>query len=788
MYLYLLKYNNFVNRIVKKEDELMGYLTDYPYKVVKKNFEMRDGVDTRIDIKWDADFTPDYLLVISEDDNTKITSRWFITDMINTSGKNYICPLHRDVMVDNYDSVVSSPCFIQKGFVSNDNPLIFNKENFSCNQIKKGETLLTDKTLCSWIVLYYDLTKRNTLSGNINFIDEPFIDLTSYATKNDWEIYSRYHNGYHYPYQRRLAVYVDQAGTTDEAKVSFTDDMSVWVRRSNVQNNDTELEYYDSGERCLNAIVSCINSNKANIKSELADYKDPLDSLESFRAWNNKVVKFGDGKYYRVKIALEGTTWEYDVLSSGDLFDQASNAFKSGGQFKAGWSGSFTDAFQVEVNMYNYSLTLDEVTNITQYDYDFTKGAILQDAPYGIIAMPYMSWLGTGVSVEGYPVVDNLSLQIARELCKAGVGPGKTIYDAQILPYCPNTDLKGYYPLGTTVNLLPSIDIMDYGDLPNDNVPYSFVYRHGSSWICGLAIFPTVSKFTFDIYESIDTENPKVENQCDFYRLVSPNYNGQFEFNAARNRGVAYFNVDCTYKPYQPYIHINPSFNGLYGEDYNDARGLICGGDFSMTVVTSAWENYKLQNKNYQDIFNRQIENMDVMHDIQKQEAIWGAVAGGVQGTASGAVTGAMVGGPIGAAVGGVVGAGASIAGGIADYQNMEKRYAESRDLAVDMHNYQLQNIQALPNSLSKVDAYNNNNKIFPILEYYTCTDEEKMIFENKLKYEGMTVNAVGYIQNYLNTHDLTYIKGQLYRLDNFDEDYHVANVICDELSKGVYF
>lgn len=51
---------------------------------------------------------------------------------------------------------------------------------------------------------------------------------------------------------------------------------------------------------------------------------------------------------------------------------------------------------------------------------------------------------------------------------------------------------------------------------------------------------------------------------------MSPNFNGQFEFSLAKNKqDITSFNVDYTYKPYAPYIHVNPIFNpdGLYGKD-----------------------------------------------------------------------------------------------------------------------------------------------------------------------------------------------------------------------------
>ena len=141
-------------------------------------------------------------------------------------------------------------------------------------------------------------------------------------------------------------------------------------------------------------------------------------------------------------------------------------------------------------------------------------------------------------------------------------------------------------------------------------------------------LYPEYSNFTFNITQPISMKltddnqaiRLKMDNECSLYRLCSPNYNGLFEFSVAKNGGsVDFFNVDITLKPINPYIHINPNFKGMYGIDYDDSRGLICGGDFSIPKWSNAFVEYELNNKNYQQIFDRQLQHMDFTH---KQEAI----------------------------------------------------------------------------------------------------------------------------------------------------------------------
>lgn len=280
----------------------------------------------------------------------------------------------------------------------------------------------------------------------------------------------------------------------------------------------------------------------------------------------------------------------------------------------------------------------------------------------------------------------------------------------------------------------------------------------------------------------------KIDNECKLYRLVSPNYVGEFEFSVSKNGGVSKFNVDCTYKPYNPYIHVNPDFKNLYGQDFNDSRGLICQGDYTVGMISDAFTNYELQNKNYQAVFNRQIQNMDVMNDIARQEAIFGAIGGTVKSTASGAVTGAVLGGgnPVGAIAGAAAGLAAGAVGGAMDIANLDKKINENRSYAVDMYNFSLQNIKALPYSMTRCTALTYNNKLFPFVETYSCTDEEKEAFVNKLKYDGMTVNKIGKIKDYT---DLAgnMLKAEIIRLEGLKENARIASEIYSEIKKGVY-
>ena len=281
----------------------------------------------------------------------------------------------------------------------------------------------------------------------------------------------------------------------------------------------------------------------------------------------------------------------------------------------------------------------------------------------------------------------------------------------------------------------------------------------------------------------------KLANECDLVRIVSQNYSAIFEFSPAKSGGIDGFLADCTYKPWAPYIHILPKLKGLYGDKFvsiDDARGLICGGDMSLPQLSNAWANYQLQNKTYQEMFDRQIKNMDVQNDINKQGALAQAIVAPIVGGAAGAAAGGKLGGGYGAAAGAALGAiGGGLTAGL-DYANNIRMMEENRQYAIDMYGYNLQNIQAIPTSLTKTSALTYNTRVWPFIEYYTCTEAERKALKDKIKYNGMTIMKVGQLNDYLLGEDNFY-KGKIIRLPDVKLDGHMAFEIYNELNKGVY-
>lgn len=846
--IYVIKYNNYFNRIVKRESSLTDYLTG-EYQI-SPNYSFNPNDDATGDVVVNFNPKGDYLIVANDDE---IVSRWFIIEAIRLRTGQYKLTIRRDVIVDDYDTIVNSPIFIEKATANVNDPLIFNSENMSFNQIKKSETLLKDETNCPWIVGYIPrdfksdgVTITYPLTGSQDFTVEKLSDWKyyNYIGTNKGSLQNAIYAVYVKAEQQMISAGLNSNGTIYNLPYyEPSGQVGNIPTPSLIANGLTFVDPYltlvalnQYRNEVFNGVsVSDLNnqlSNEQGLSTDLSPY------LQS--ELNNKILlDKSSNTYYRIIVT---NTYKEEITNFANInINRNIPGVEITGTAQTG-------NFKVQFAYYEVTIKLEQA-----YEKAFVRipenRYHLNDQPYDMFCMPFSDDLE--IYKNGtlqLKANKNLALSIGTSI---GSMVGSTgIYDVQLLPYCPvryciqddgkfdfkdaivtdimrddqavkaigyifwaNTStftfnikksLKIKYPRLNTVRKSKASSIDSSGTFIIDLSPYIgedelFKFSPVTATPHPYKSFEfdgahKTATFTFDTQYANKSEvivfdltfkqpvtltatDIKVANECDKYRLCSPNYNGQFEFNLAKNGDVNYFNVDCSYKPFNPYIHVNPEFGGLYGRDFNDARGLICSGDFSLPQITSAWANYEANNKNYENIFNRQIQNLEISQNNQRLSDI----VGGISSAATvGMGAGLLAGGPVGAAVG--IGSAAS---GVADYFINENNRKEQMSYTKDMYSYNLQNIKAIPYSLTKVSAINSNNKLYPFIEYYTCTDEEKDALINKLKYDGMTIMKISTINQYLHK-DKTFIKGMLIRVD-LHKDSNYINNIYNELMKGVY-
>ena len=817
--LYLLNFNNYYNREFKKFDTIDEYVTEnyFLYTIEKFNFNPNDHIQTEVIVNIPDNIEGNYLVVV--DANNNIVSRWFVIESIRIRGAQYKLILYRDTIADYYDVVANSPCFIEKALVPESDSAIFNSEDMTFNRIKTEETPIMDDTQTSWLVAYID--KSSSLEAEVTELgsDEMIIS-------NSWE-WLTYANGYgDKPFYTNalnpssLSLYLWDTKISSLARKFYSMKLTLNQENGSSSIKDSYVSKSAAGDYELQfgspssaasytptefkaAFGSGYIEAIKNIPMAFGIEIETLSDYNRLKGLEGQKVRFEGGtESFIVKVHEEVKTLTKTVTAAQSGFaptdDLLFNYLKDD-LWEEMFDGASSSIYVK--TLLEYSLTYTEVkielqsigVNGQTYSVNIpTAREHLKDAPYDMICAPYDTIsIFLNPSESGSTSYQDAMLALFSGLAKDyGGGQAPKLYDVQRLPYCPIQSISGGAAYG--------IKAIDASNWKESTQAFPITAKQGSTTTtCGYIFACTESSFQkwIPLKNPITINNIKIQNHCDMYRICSPNYNGIFEFDPTMNNGLNGFNIYCTYKPYNPYIQVSPDFNNLYGRNFNDARGLICGGEWSMPIMTSAWETYERENANYLNIFNRSIENMKVQHKAQRTQESWSMLAGTLQGAATGAAGGAMVGGLYGGIAGAVGGGIASGAGAATDRRINEMLRNEAIAYSVDQFGYQLGNIQALPLSLARTNAFTVNNKIFPFLEYYSCTYAEKKALANKIVHNGMTVMRIGTIGEYINnswSYDgliaRNYIKGQIIKCEGLLGDQHLANTISKEINQGIYF
>lgn len=854
------QFNNYFNRRIIRYDLAEEYFihqneNQKNYYTFNANFIPNDGITTEHIVNAQAiTWNPDYCLIIDAENN--IYQRWFVIDSVRTTMGQYKLSLKRDTISDYYTEAINAPCFVEKATLSDNNPLIYNTENFTVNQIKQKEEFLKDRTNTPWIVGYlsngdldlsvldgatpypssgaaveyytFDVPDKaiENATSVVDFyaalnIDPSVVNLngnkassgiplkeTTLATKNTERYFQFNFEVDTFINTSSVAMVFDGNGNLSDAladKVknrTFNDDFisidlgrgiyslklgdenweiksSKLLELADAFKNNTEVKAYLNG--AFNAYV-----NSEFDGSQIYQYPE-LSVLNSYVG--KKYYEPSTGTLYSVQSLDTKYFLGYEEVSDPAITSYLKSIFYGTLDYKKYLSNPDKyepgeKCFYIGVKVPLYTLTVNtSVVGKLRYSLP-AKIRVLEDNPYRMFCMPLYSAkysYESSTKPGTYHITDSkndICFAIAMDISKKLSGAG-WLTDLQILPYCPAQYWLSKSGENWRFDLSQSrdtsiIENTDFTYIQNGVGVGSTLKYSNASFI----LFPNKSSTSFTINHEIPVTDKKVQNQCDFQRLCSPNYASAFQFNAVKNDGVDYFTVNMTCKPWNPFIQVYPNFKELYGNDFNDNRGLILAGEFSLPQVNDAWNTYELNNKTYQASFDRQIENMEVLH---KQDMI-NKAAGVIGGTASAAATGFGMAGPVGAVVAGAT----SLVAGGTDLLMSQFAFKENRDLAKDQFGFSLANIQALPNTISKTTSLTINHKLYPFIEFYSCTEQEKIAFKNKIKFNGMTVGIIsdlGIAPYILETE--TYIKGQLIEL-NIADDAHVSQDIFKELTQGV--
>ena len=786
---YLLNFNNYYNREYKKLYDLNDYLDYMKYSWTNVNFNPGDGITTSIPVNYDGEVN--YLILT---DNTVpgtvgeevIVSRWFIIESKFTRMGQRVLTLRRDILVD-YSSMATATVFAERGYVPNTSSLIYNSEGNSYNQIKKSEKLIKDESESAWLVGY--LAPNVFDSGNVT------IQGSNTSVQYDYSFATLDEMNLAFPGVGLIPTTLFyNFGSIDLRFLSLAEGNQTYMWRVDFPND--MINYETTSVPAADATMIIRQANLPDVEGLLTDNflkptvaniisdKLVLDYSSVSRESITKIINnrdviarvgtaSGGYTYYQLSVGTaQSSVQKHEIRSTTatNTFEYLTNQMSQLGT--AGVATGTPDRYFLECIESYFSCYWRNIPVTANTIELKTTTAKVDSSPYYCFAIPYHSVR----VIKGNETIitdPRESLLLARNIATQ---LGSFCYDVQLLPYFP---LQSY---------IDSMGRIDTTTMPEGTVA---VLKSADEVARTFLFWITKPNFSFAVPDTIGySSEPKIQNETQFCRLNSPNYSASFDFSVAKNKGVTYWQVDCSYKPYQPYIHVAPNWGGLYGSDFNDARGLICTGDFSIDLMTDKWQEYQIQNKNYNEIFNRQIQSLDLQQSIAKRQEIFGAVAGSLSGAMSGATTGALAGGLPGAIGGGIAGLGISAVGGVMDIIDNQKLRDDARSSQFDMFNYQLGNVKALPNTLTKVSTYNINNKIYPFYEIYEATSEEIGALRQRLKWRGYNLGIIGQLSDF--QVEGKYFKGKLIRLEEVHDvslgDNHLLENYNSELQQGVYW
>ena len=494
MQLLLLHYNNYFNRIIKKEATVAAYMNaDSNYRVASNaNFNPGDGVNTSIVLGCGANGSLfdgeefDYLVAYEIVDNVSvIRGRWFILEQDRKRAGQYELTLKRDVIADNYNDVVDSPIYLEKGFINDVNdPLLYNSESMNLNQIKQLEIPLKDETQSGWVVGYIPSDAFPKVEPAYDRVEKKVtIPMSADITVNDLSSWN------YWQYCSANPNYKFMADTAGKRKVNVkirSERMYADSARSvRVDMVTADYTFYpnstDAGTYSqVNSGYVKTSSGTINYPQWYKDYApvtfmqgtinaklcgtifDPVRNNSAFNTALNTIlgtgITIGDtsalrrlqdkiildsstNTYYRISIISTSEGSPITVTSSMTGGQTVLDALKNAMKYPTGAGGTLQGVyttFTASNSSTSYAIQLTNVGVSLYVDLNSDR-AHLNDAPYDMFCIPFSDTLKLKYNSTTFTCSKNVALSMATEIAK-DLGSG-TVYDVQLLPYCPNRTL-----------------------------------------------------------------------------------------------------------------------------------------------------------------------------------------------------------------------------------------------------------------------------------------------------------------------------------------------------------
>lgn len=791
---------------------------------------------------------PNYLLIFN---GSAIESRWYVTNYQFISGEpngdksKFQASLLRDVIVDNRSSIAGATVRCRRGSLPQKtwSPLLVQPEGEILNRVKinhKPLKLWDGDT--RWLTILYDQTKSTTIQFDWTNDIKPDFQLASMQTDYSGRAFTVPSVGnVSNPYLRQWGYWTGNINFNGSVQargwgglgnwyddVSFSGTANITITpQGSIVNSTSNLSwgYSSPGPGTLRDPFTNAIQNRMNaVNFSTIGNSFNFDYSSNYQFLRNK---------YDSRIINNGVNNIRSQITTNSASSSTTSGLQGINATVVGSFGTFTHEFSLNSvsrrlrfnaptgvagspelgsNLSNFVTSLSAIPNTGTMV--LPQSFKLDETNMGCVAIPY----GQGVTITNGSTNWEIDEQSIKSLATTGfTSGGSSIYDMQILPYCPVGVMNSLNNGRAPNNSIPINTLPDQATL----VPLT-VTGSGSILYYGIANTQSSMDYRYNIdITDFFTENIKMDSITKSLRLVSHNHKSVFEFNPVLDapRNILPLSISYTIRPYNTVFRICPIFavEGLYGGSYRDSRGLIFEGGTSLPQVTDAWIQYKLQNSTYESVFDRDMKNLEVNNEGAKlqenldyttawqnaqtsiraaEQKVQLGLGMGLLSAGVGAATGnpmALMGGAasLASAANSAIGIGAQRE--VADRNLQAARESqvinnglrqESLSYKTDLFQLNNQAIQAQPNTLASSTDYSHINDHKCYLEYYDCTGQEKQLLELKLRLKGMKIGALGYITQFLEG-DNSYFEGTLV----FDANTNpvIGNAINTELNAGCY-
>ena len=590
--LLLLHYNNYFNRIIKKENTIADYkAADADYKEVSNiNFNPGDGVNTGLVLGLGQNGSLfegdefDYLVAYELVNNSPvIDSRWFIIEQDRERAGQYELTLKRDVLADNYTDVVNSPIFLEKGFINDVNdPLLYNSESMNLNQIKQFEIPLKDETESGWVVGYipsdafpkaepeYDRVEKDVsipMSADITVNGLSSWNYWAYCTSNPSYKFMADSSG-----RRKVTVKIRSENTYNSVSSVRADlitadytfypnstDAGTYTRKNSgsITASLGQLNYPQwyqdygpvtlkqgtlSASVCGNIFDPVRNNSAFNSALDTILETDiTMDDTAALRRLQDKIIlDSSNNTYYRISIISISEGKPITVTSDISGGQAALNALKNAMNYPSGAGGTLQGdytTFTASNSSASYAIQLTNVGVSLYVDLNSDR-AHLNDAPYDMFCIPFSDTLKLKYDTTEFTCSKNIALSMATEIAK-DLGSG-TVYDVQLLPYCPNRTL--------VVNSSSPSIVLDLSSVKYDLIKENVTNNPKSAIIwCTESTFQVPISTTSGTVKFEQTEDaPSTIIPQNYYAIPNniTSYQGKMEVDTINSNNIVVYKVD----------------------------------------------------------------------------------------------------------------------------------------------------------------------------------------------------------------------------------------------------